>query len=1090
MHINSTEILMRIKLLFLLLGLCIHSFSGMAQSKISGQVTSKTDGSALPGVSVLLKGTNTGVQTDADGNYTITADKKQILVFTYIGMKSQEILVGNQTNINVQLLENENELNEVVVLTALGLERKKDDDMSSSTLIDTKALQRSGESGTIQALAGKTSGLTVVRNAGDPGAGAYIQIRGQNTISGSASPLIILDGIPVSNSSIGGGTGGVVQQSRLNDINPDDIANVTILKGAAAAAVWGTGAANGVILIQTKKGNANGKKVSVDITNQVSWDIINREYEKQSTFGQGTPLFWNTGNARDAYTYRFVPNTGFSWGDKIAARTGGEDEVRVANQRFEAEDGSVYYPILTKNSTKIFNEANRNQVFQTGFTWNKSVGVNFSTATGNTYLSFSDWAQEGIIKGNSNYYRTTVRLNNETKLSEKVKIRVNTTFARVNSQRIQTGSNLNGLYLGYLRTSPDFDNTDYKGTYYNSAGTPTLNSHRSYRQYLGDAAPAYNNPGWTTNEQQNPSTVYRFIANPELNWRIYKGISLTARYGFDYYNDVRESFFPVRSAGAESVGSFSRSEITERNETANIFLNSTHIISPKFNVSWIVGTQLEKLYYSSMGGSSAGFTNPFVGDLRIFGNANADNETPGLTRQNQSKVGAYSVVNVELFNQFYGELTGRYELPSTLSSPVFYPSASLGWAFTEKFKIPYVDFGKLRVSYGEVGIEPIPYANLTTYGSFDRSSSWGDFLAASTYGNPYARSGTAGNQNLQAERVREYEIGLDIRLLKNLLTLGTTYYNRTTTGALLAVDLAPSTGFNSVWSNAGEISNKGIELDAGIRLAKTKNLEWRLDANFSKNKNIVESLSGVTSVFLDGFTGASSRVVEGYPFGALWGGKWDRDDRGNLIFDQNGFPTVAEEEGVIGDPNPKWRGGLGSNLTWKGLSLSVQFETMQGNQIWAGTQGVLDYFGISMKTANEFTTTKELQTVDGRTVAAGKTVRGNVYNFGAGDVLLDSEWYTGNGGGFGPVAEQFVLDGSWTKLREVSLNYALPASLISRAKLTSASIGVTGRNLFIWSKFPSTDPEVNLTGASKGRGLEYFSNPGTGSYMLTVKLGF
>ncbi len=1061
-----------------------------AQSKVTGKVTSSGDGSSLPGVTVQVKGTTVGTQTDGEGNYSIAADRNQTLVFSFIGMESQEVSIGNRSIVNVSLTEGENMLNEVVVLTALGLEKKKDDDMSSSTIINTDALKRSGESGVIQGLAGKTSGLTIVRNSGDPGAGAYIQIRGQNTISGSSSPLIILDGVPISNSGIGGGVDGVVQQSRLNDINPDDIANVTILKGAAAAAVWGTGAANGVILIQTKRGNASGKKVSVDITNQTSWDVINREFEKQDTFGQGFPRYWLTGNGAQAYDFLYVPNTGFSYGDRIAGRSGGADEVRQGNQRFEAESGNVYYPILTKNSRDVFNEINRDQVFQTGFTWNKSVGINFNNNGSTTYLSFADWDQEGIIRNGSDYRRSTVRINNETKLTDKLKIRVNTSFIRINSNRVQQGSNLNGLYLGYLRTSPDYDNTDYKGTYYNPAGIPTLNAHRGYRNYLGTAAPVYNNPGWTTTEQENPNSVYRFIVNPELNWNIYKGLNLTARYGFDYYNDVRETFFPFNSAGAGSVGSFSRNEITERNENVNVFLSSTHVLNSDANISWILGAQAEAFNYTSFGATSQSFSNRFVEDLRIFGNADAANESPGLFRQRQRKSAGYAVVNAELFGQVYLEATGRYELPSTLTSPVFYPSASAGWVFTKNLSSNAISFGKIRASYGEVGIEPVPYANLTTFGAFDRSSSWGDGLVAATYGNPFARSSRSGNPDLLPERVREFEIGGDFRFFNDLVNLGATYYNRTTSGALLAITLPPATGFGDIWRNAGEISNKGIEIDAGIRLVKSRGFEWRIDANFSQNRNIVESLSGVQSVFLDGFTGTSSRVVEGEPFGTLWGGKWARDVSGNYVLDENGFPTVAPEEGILGDPNPQWRGGIGTNLSWKGISFSAQFETFQGARMWAGTQGVLDYFGVSMESANEFTTTEELRTVDGRTVAAGTLVRGNLADFGAGNVLLDSEWYTGIGGGFGPVGEQYVVDGSWTKLREVSINYALPTSIVEKAKLTSASIGVTGRNLFIWSPFQGIDPETNLTGSSRGRGLEYFNNPGTGSYMLTVKLGF
>ncbi len=1078
------------KKLPLILLFFLFTLAATAQSRISGKVSLASDGSTLPGVTVQVKGSTRGTQTNAEGIYSLEAGRGQVLVFSFIGLQTQEIKIEGQSVVNVAMEESTSQLNEVVVLTALGLERKKDDDVSSSTIVDANALKRSGESGVIQGLSGKTSGLTVVRNSGDPGAGAYIQIRGQNTIFGESSPLIILDGIPVSNTSLGGGVDGVVQQSRLNDLNPEDIENVTVLKGAAAAAVWGTGAANGVILIQTRKGKAGGRKVSVEVSNQISFDHIIREFEKQTKFGQGYPRYWNTGLSRDAYNFVYDPNSTFSWGDRIAARSGEADVVRQGNERFVAESGNIIYPILQKNSRAIYNDTNRDQVFRTGFTWNKSIGVNFNSNAGSTFFSFSDWDQEGIFRDNSSYRRTTVRINNETKLSEKAKLKFNTSFSKIMSDRIQQGSNLNGLYLGYLRTPADYDNRDYKGTYYNPSGIASLNAHRSYRKYLGDMAPDYNNPGWTIYEQENPNDVTRFILNPELSLRLYKNISLTSRFGLDYYNDVRETFFPVNSAGAASTGSFGRSEMTEMNTSFNTFLNATHILNDQINFSWILGTQFESLKFTSLGGSSTQFTNPYVGELRIFGNAIAANEGVGLTRQNSRKSGAYAVINSELFNQLYVELTGRYELPSTLSAPVFYPSASAGWVLNRYIHFKPLSFAKIRASYGQVGIEPGAYLSSTNYGAYDRGSSWGDFLQASNYGNPFAQSSTAGNPNLKRELVTEWELGGDFKFFNDLFTIGTTYYSRITSDALLPVDMAPSSGYTSVWRNAARISNKGIEIDGGIRLMKTSDLELRLDANFSKNKNRVESLSGVESFFLAGFVGASSRVVEGQPFAALWGGRWQRDSFGNLLLDQNGFPMATTSEGVVGDPNPQWKGGLGANLSWKGITASVQFETFQGNQIWAGTSGILKYFGIDPATANEFVTTSEMRTYDGRTVSSGTTVRGNVANFGGGNVILDADWYTELGGGFGPVAEQFIVDGSWTKLREVSLGYSLPASWVQKVKLNSASLNITGRNLFIWSPIKYFDPEVNLTGASKGRGLEYFTNPGTGSYVFTVKLGF
>lgn len=1052
---------------------------GFAQT-ITGTVNDDS-GIPLPGVNVLVKGTAVGTQTDFDGKYTINAETGQTLVFSYVGFQNKETTITDSNEINVSLDQGE-QLDEIV-LTALGLEKKKDEDLSSSTTVSTDAISKSGESGLIQGLSGKTSGVRITRSSGDPGAGAYIQIRGQNTILGSASPLIVLDGVIISNTNTGGGTGGVVQQSRLNDINPEDIANVTVLKGAAAASIYGTGAANGVLVIQTKKGRgSNGKDVSVNFRSSLSIDEINVEFDKQDKYGQG-----NGGVA----SLRTTGVTGNSWGDKISERAGGADLLDTQGRYFQAESGNLYYPVLEKRSREVFNQANRDQVFGTGITLDNSLSVGFGAEKTNTLFSVSDLDQDGIIKGKSSYKRQTLRFNHEARLSDKFEIRINSSYSKVTSERIQQGSNVNGLYLGYLRSAPDFNNTDYIGTYYDDNGTAFPNSHRAYRSPIGEVPPAYNNPGWTINEQSNPNKVERFIINPEINWRIQDNLTLTGRYGLDYYTDVREAFFPVNTGSGLSTGSYYRAEIAEKQQTYNIFLNSNYTLSDNANLSWIAGAQFEEDDYHNINGESTIFTNPFVGDLRIFGNAEAANESPGLFKQKTRKSGAYAVVNAELFNQVFLEATGRLERASSLEENIFYPSFSAGWAFSEAIgENEVLSFGKLRASYGEVGIEPVPYATKTTFGPGGITSSWGDGLDASVYGNPFARGVQKGNPDLTVERVKEFEIGADLRFWSNKISLGATYYNRTTEDALLPIDLAPTTGFSSVLQNAAEISNKGLELDLALKLINSEVLKWDLNVNYSKNDNLVESLSGVQSYFLNGFTGVSSRVVEGEPFAALWGVSYARDDSGNLVLDADGFPTADDQEGVLGDPNPDWRGGLGTTISYKGITLSALFETSQGGDIWAGSNGVLYSFGVAPITANESTAASDLTNYAGEVIPAGTTFRGNIQDFGNGPVALDESWYSDLGGGFGPVGEAFIEDGSWTRLREVSMFYALPSKFVNGIGFDNIEFGLTGRNLILWTDIEGFDPETNLTGTSKGRGLEYFNNPGTRSYLFTIKISY
>lgn len=1066
------------------------------EKKVSGTV-SDASGIPLPGVNVIIKGTTTGAQTDFNGNYTITANIGSTLVFSYVGFKTQEITIGESNVINVSL-EEDSALLEEVVITALGLEKKKDDDLSSTSIVKVDQLKKSGEAGVLQALSGKTSGVNITRNSGDPGAGAYIQIRGQNTILGDSSPLIVIDGAIVSNNSIGGGTAGVVQQSRLNDINQEDIESISVLKGASAAAVYGTGAANGVIVIKTKRGTRGGKKWKIDYKNTVSFDQINVEWEKQGIFGQGS-------GGVDHLTGSGQSNTGFSYGGRIDARVGGPDTVDTTGAYFEAGNGTLYYPIIQKNSTEVFNEANRDAVFQTGVTLENNISFSHSGENSRTFVSLSNWNQEGIYNGASDYDRTSVRLNSDIDFSDKLTLKLSSTYVNIESNRVQTGSNLNGLYLGYLRTSPDFDIRDYKGTYFNDAGVPTPNSHRGYRQQLGSSrifnaetgtfsynSPAYNNPLWTTNEQKNLNDVNRFIVAPEISFKVNDKITLIGRYSLDYYQDNRTNYEPAGSAGDGTNGLFFEDRITESNQNINVFATGNYDIIEDLNLGFTIGTQFFQNKYRRLSGDETNFTNPDEIFLN-FGNATAQNSNVDDFSVLTRKAGGFAVLNFDYKNEFLLELTGRGEYVSSLPNAgmIFYPSASAGWNFTK-----YVEnsnafsFGKLRISYGEVGIEPAAYSTETYISTGGVFSGWGDGYEGALYGNPLTQSETRGNPNLKEERIKEFELGFDTRFLDNRLSLSATYYNRTSEDVLLELPLPSSSGFANQLVNAATISNKGVEIDLSGKIINNADLQWNMNINYTRNLSLVEDMAGSSYFILNGFTSNSSGVAEGQPFGVLRGTAYARDDNGDFILNDNGFPTASPTESFLGDPNPDWRGGLGTTLQYKGFTLSALFETSQGNDVWNGTRGVLNFFGIHPDTAVESVASQDLLNADGNLIPAGTTFRGFEQDFGGGPVAVDAAWWTGNGGGFGDVGESFYEDASWTRLRELSLFYDFPKDAISKIGLTNAQIGITGRNLILWTDIEGFDPDNNLTGASKGRGLEYFSNPGTKSFITTIRLSF
>lgn len=1068
-----------------------------AQEKSITGTVSDESGLPLPGATVLAKGTSNGASTDFDGKYAITANKGDILVFSYVGYSTKEVTIGDSNTINVTMAEDAESLDEVVI-TALGIEKKKDDDLSSSSIVKVDQLQKSGEAGVLQALSGKTSGVNITRNSGDPGAGAYIQIRGQNTILGDSSPLIVIDGAIISNNSIGGGTAGVSQQSRLNDINQEDIESISVLKGASAAAVYGTGAANGVIVIKTKRGSKGGKKWKVDFKNSLSFDQINVEWEKQGIFGQGF-------GGSDHLTGSGLSNTGFSYGGRIDARSGGADTVDTSGAYFQAANGTLYYPITGKNSTEVYNDANRDALFKTGITNENNISFSHSGEDSRTFVSISNWDQEGIYNGASDYRRTSVRLNSDIDFTEKLTLKLSTTYIDIESNRVQTGSNLNGLYLGYLRTSPDFDIRDYVGTHFNASGIPTPNSHRGYRQHLGSArtfnatdgtfsynSPSYNNPLWTTNKQKNLNTVSRFILAPEFNYKINEKILLTGRYSLDYYQDNRLNYEPAGSAGDGTNGEYQEDRITESNQNINIFLTGSADLAESLRIDYTVGAQFFQNKYKRLSSEETNFTNPdeifLNGGNAVSLNSNFDDYI-SKTR----KSGGFAVLNFDYKNEFLFELTARGEYLSELpnSGMIFYPSASAGWNFTKYVENSnIVSFGKLRVSYGEVGIGPDAYKTdnyITTGGT---NSGWGDGYDGASYGNPLTRSSLRGNPDLKEERVKETEFGIDTRFLNNRLSLSATFYNRTTEDALLELPIPNSTGFDSQAVNAATISNKGIELDLSGKIINNSDLKWNMNISYTKNKSLVEDMSGSAFFGLNGFTSNSSGVAEGQPFGIIRGTRYARDANGDYVLDANGFPTASPTTDFISDPNPTWRGGLGTSISYKGFTLSGQFETSQGNQVWNGTKGVLYFFGIHQDTAVESVASQNLVNATGDIIPAGTRFRGFEQDFGAGPVAVDQEWWTGNGGGFGDVGEPFHEDASWTRLRELSLFYTFDKDLISKLGLTSAEIGVTGRNLFLWTDIEGFDPDNNLTGASKGRGLEYFSNPGTKSFLTTIRLSF
>ena len=1072
---------MKRKFLSAIMILCIGSIV-FAQQTVSGVVNG--NGDPLPGATVIEKGTNNGVSTDFDGNFSITVSNSDaVLVVSYLGFKDEEVSVSGVTSLTINLEEDSEALEEVVV-TSLGFTAIKDQQGSTFSVLDTESVVRSGEATVMNALSGKASGVRVTRSNGDPGAGSTIKIRGANTIDGASNPLIIVDGVPLNNDTsyaggngiTGGKAGGITQGSRMNDLNASDIKSVQVLKGASAAALWGSRAANGVVVITTKEGSRGEAKIN--FTSTYSFDEVSEKIPMQNTWGQGR-------------SGKFGVTRAESWGDYIPNRAGGSDTFNTSGASFVADNGTTYYPITGKNSKQTFVDSNWDSVFQTGDFWQNDLSMSGGNEKNTYYFSLGNIQQKGIIR-EASYDRSSIRFNFNSKLNDKISLSNKMYYAYTDSNRIQQSSNTAGVMLGLLRTPPDFDQRDYRGTYYTSSGTEYTKRHRSYRKYLGNSQnPSYNNPLWTIYEQVANTKVNRITATPQLTFNPVDALSVIARGNVDVADDRRTYFFPIGSAGARNVGIYQEDALSTTNLNFDLIGKANFELSSDANLTTTAGWSFTDRKYKRNSGQVNGFLVNSSKQTTSLNTA-AESSTFSAYKPHRRSNRGYALLNFDLFDQLYINVTGALEASSTINGTFFYPATDLAWVFTNQFDSSALSFGKLRASWGKVGVQPSAHKFETLAEGGFGYSTYSDPLDIDLFGGGFRLDNNLGNAKLEPEIKTEWEIGSDLRFLNDDLTFSFTYYQNKIEGILLNVSLSPSSGFATQYGNFGAMENSGLELDMSWNIVDKSDFSISSSLNWSKNTNEVTDLYGTSSI---GLTGASisSRAIVGHPLGVLYGTGSKTKADGSLDLNANGFPQITSGPIVLGDPNPDWRGGLGFDINYKKLNLNVLVEHFQGGEFSPRTIWVLNRFGTTQETAGRITLSQDLVNFKGNTIAAGTTVRGTVKDFGAGPVLLDENWYrTGIGGGFGDnQAYNFsIYDATFTKLREISLSYVLDGDNLNSFGLDNVIFTLSGRNLVNINKVPGVDPEVNQYGVGQGFGLDYFTNPQTKSFLLKVSFNY
>ena len=1107
---------------------------------VRGTITDE-NGDPLPGASVRVDGSEAiGASTNVDGVYEITSvpTGPQTLLATFVGFNEAsaeiDLAEGETVTVDFELLTGVQL--EGISVDALGFAQNTDELGTSQTSVAGEALQRSGETSVLRALAAKAPGINVSASGGDPGSSTRIVIRGQNSIQGDNQPLIVIDGVPSFNTS-GGDTEGVQQASRLNDLNPEDILSVEVLRSASAAALWGSRAQAGVIVITTRKGQSGrANRPAVSFSSRLSIDDLGAAPPLQTDYGQGFDGL-----------YQFTPTAGFSWGDRLELRAGGADEFNTSGAFAEGlVTGRRYYPIPGgtygdpsggKNSREV-NEA-FNSIFENGVFLDNNVTVSGNDANGRYFLSAGFLDQDGIIVENSNLERASVRLNAERNLSSKLNVSGQAAYIRSTSDRIQQGSNLAGLFLGGLRQSVDFEDADYLVDYYpdGEGGAIIQDRQRAYRNPLGAGTRSiYDNPLFTINRNLNTERVNRIQGQVGTSYDALDWLNLQARLGTDYFTERTFVYFPVLSSAA-ATGSQFEGNLTAFQLNGDLIARAERDLTDDIGASLLLGFNVNHREFDNVGGDLSTFTLPIfefgaTQPYRSLGNAEAA-DVSGFTAQSVRRtLGYYSEIGLDLYDQLFLNATGRFDQASTFGPEAddlfFYPSITAAWQFTRLLgdNAGPLSFGKIRATYGEVGSEPDPYLAPTYF--FPQSAGDGyvgfEVVDASAYGGGFARSARLGSPVINPERKREFEIGTDLRLFGDRVSFGAAYYDNETANAIFNVDVDPSRGFTVQTANAATISNTGVELSADFAWPSVGDFSWNTYAQWFTNENTVVDLAGVQEFGLAGFTSLTSSLVEGEPFGVLFGNRWRRGaedgctrdpETGNCIdsaqqsyeplsaeevaagfvvaadgrvINADGFPIQASQQGIVGDPNPDWRASIGNTLRYGDLSLNALVDFSIGGDVWNGTQGALSFFGragyqdwwttISAEEANNLTdwfgtTVAERCDSDGDGVGgsgAGGCEVGDVQLNGDGTYTFRG--YVEDFGG-GPVIinQYYYWDGPGSGFTGPSEPFIEDASFVRLRELT---LSYNLRNSFIQRLGLSS---INV--AATGRNL-WLSTPYTG----------
>ncbi|HWK06055.1 MAG TPA: SusC/RagA family TonB-linked outer membrane protein [Puia sp.] len=1041
-----------------LLACCLFAFSfSQAQEPsgpalhIKGSVKGVSDGAALPGVTVALASRkNIATVTDASGNFVLTipagkAGKTIQLEFSSIGFATKLVTIDpSQTDITVTLESGKSTLNEVVV-TALGISRQKKALGYAVTTVKGDEFTQARENNVANALTGKVAGVNAAGLSTGPGGSSRVTIRGNGSLNGDNQPLYVVNGMPLDNSVPGGAptvngiTSNVDRGDGIAGINPDDIESISVLKGGTAAALYGSRASNGVILITTKKGRAQ-KGVGVEYNSTATFDNVAVTPDYQYQYGQGLDgVIPTTLNAAQASGRK-------SWGGKIDG-----------TQTFTAVDGKTHPYTPKKDNLKNF--------YQTGSAFTNSVAFAGGNETTVYRFSMADLSSRGILPGTT-YDRKTLNLSLNSKLSDKISIEA---LAQYN---LETGHNRTGA--GDALGNPNWTPLEIANTTdvrWLKPGYDSLGNE----QIWNDAAIA-SNGYFVINKYKEVDTKNRFIGQASVSYQLLNNLVFKGTISRDFYNYNYSNVLPTGTLYIPQ-GQYTglKSDVSETNGLVTATYKTS--FAKDFGLSVLGGVNSRKFENSQLTLNGSQFIIPY---FYSFANLAASTTQPYTGHTSTNSV--FGSADLDYKSLFFLNFSGREDWFSTLSpknNHIFYPSVGGSFILSDAVKLPaLIDFAKLRGSWAQVGGgAPSPYAiNL----SYSNVASSGPALENVT---PDATSAAnvISNPNLRPFTSTTYEAGIELQLLKNRLGLDLTYYDRKTTNDILNTSISTTSGYSNVILNIGELRNSGLEVLLTGKPIRTTDFGWNVSYNVAYNANKVVKLApGLTQIQIANSVGNWAYLdhIEGKPFGTLVGTRVLKDAKGNIVFNRGSHVPVQSSLQQLGNSVAPYTMGLTNEFRYKSFSLSILLDGKFGNKIFSVFEVYATRMGKLKSTLAGRDNGLELKGVD---------QSGNPYDTTitqTGGVLRN---YYDN---YKVYSEKFLHDGSFIKLRQVILSYNIPVAKLKMVKLQSASISFVARNLLIlYKQTPNFDPEQSFTN-SNSQGFESIGLPRTRSYGLNLAIKF